>query len=75
MQHKNASGGGVSIRRGMTMAYRQTPNTPLRIISDPYEYNGMTVVTARTCEKSAKSRTVGMYSVDALVQYEEVKKK
>lgn len=43
----------------------------LLIISEPYDYGGKQVVTARTCEKSKKARQFGLYALDALRPWKE----
>ena len=36
------------IQRGDIVTYHKEPNKPLKVISDPYSYNGLLVVTAQT---------------------------
>lgn len=64
--------GGV--KRGDDVAYCKEPGRKLKAISDPWMYGTQLVITARTCERSAKQRTCGIYAVEALVPYEEQKK-
>ena len=35
------------IQRGDIVTYHKEPNKPLKVISDPYSYNGLLVVTAK----------------------------
>jgi len=61
----------LDVKRGATIAWHKEPWKPLVCMSDPYNFNGQMVVTARTCEKSKNARTCGMYAVSALVPYSE----
>lgn len=59
--------GGV--KRGDVCAYCHEPARPLKVISDPYDYNGTKVVTARTCERNKNKRQFGLYALDALIPF------
>ena len=59
--------GGV--KRGDVAAYCKEPARPLKVISDPYEYGGRMVVTARTCERDKNKRQFGIYAIDAIVPF------
>ena len=61
--------------RGKRVAYKAIPRTPLIIISDPYEWQGKTCVTARSCERNKDKRQVGIYELCALVEYEKLAEK
>lgn len=67
MQVDSFPAGGV--KRGDVAAYCRAPARKLLVISDPYEYGGQMVVTARTCERSKAKRQFGLYAVDALVPF------
>lgn len=55
------------MRRGDCVAYIHSKKTKLLVISDPYDYGGAMVVTARTCHKSKSRRETGIYAVRALI--------
>ena len=59
--------GGV--KRGVVAAYCREPARKLLVISDPYDYGGQMVVTARTCERNKSKRQFGLYAIDALVPF------
>lgn len=59
--------GGV--KRGDVAAYCREPARKLLVISDPYEYGGQMVVTARTCERSKSKRQFGLYAIGALIPF------
>lgn len=60
---------GGKWKRGDYAAYLHAPETKLLIISDPYDYGGRQVVTARTCEKSKAKRQFGLYAVHSLTPW------
>lgn len=57
----------------MILAYREAPTVPLHIISDPYEFNGQIVVTAKTVTKSKNACRFGIYSITSLIEYNKQK--
>lgn len=57
------------IKRGDVVSYRKEPGVPLKVISEPYIYNDLLVVTARKVSKKKGERQQGMYCVNALVPY------
>ena len=57
------------VHRGATVAYVREPGKPLYVISDPYLFNGIRCVTARTMQKRKGCRSIAMYAIDALVSY------
>lgn len=60
----------MNISRNAIVAYKNEPGVPLKVISDPFEFNGQTVVTARKVAKKKSERHHGLYCVNALVPYE-----
>ena len=63
----------ICISRGDIVAYWREPGVPLTVISDPYEFDGKQVVTARKVAKKKSERQHGMYCVNALVPYNKQK--
>lgn len=57
------------MKRGDMVVYTKRSNIPLKIISDPFDYGGVMVVNARTCEKNKNNRTFGLYAVNVLKPY------
>ena len=55
-----------AIKRGDLVRYVKDPRTVLKVESDPYPWNGRTVVTCREATKKPKLSTQAMYDVAAL---------
>ena len=62
------------IQRGDIVTYHKEPNNPLKVISDPYSYNGLLVVTAKPMGGKGE-RKQGIYSVNALKECKKDKRR
>lgn len=60
-------GGGW--KRGDFAKYIHAPEEKLLIISEPYDYGGRLIVSARTCEKSRAKRRVMLFECRALLPW------
>ena len=60
----------MNVKRGDIVAWWREPHVPLKVISDPYPYNGggETVTAQRVARKKA-DRQQGLYRASALVPY------
>ena len=61
----------MNVKRGDVVAWWQEPHKPLKVMSDPYSFNGKETVTVqRVCKKKADRQQM-LVLTSALVPYRE----
>ena len=56
----------TALRRGDLMYYIRDDTAPVKLLSEPYEWGGQMVVTAKKMAKKKCEQKIGMYAVSAL---------
>lgn len=59
----------MNIKRGDIVEYLKQPGIPLKVMSEPYMFNGQLIVTARKVSKKKSERQQGLYCINALATY------
>jgi hypothetical protein len=55
------------MQRGATAYYRED-KTPLKLCSEPFDFNGRMAVIATRMTKNKANRSQGMYAIEALLK-------
>lgn len=59
------------LKRGDLMYYVRDDTAPVKLLSEPYDWGGQMVVTAKKMAKKECEQKIGMYAVSALRRLED----